>query len=339
MVLHGRSEANPAIKAGAAAERPAGRTECPLRGKAGWFSRMVLGLSLNSLLAILGVVILLAEACNVALHFLVPQRSIAFELVMETSVLLVMLLPAYFCLYRPAWLERQRSEEDIRRLSRQLIRAEESTRKALARDLHDEFGQLLSALQFGVETLCQTLPADTTDKDKLLAHCSRLSGMIARLGSHVRDVTAELRPSMLDNAGLIAALRWHARQFERQQAGVRVDIRSSHGESRLSPEVEIALYRVCQESLNNVAKHARARQVRIALQRTRTLLTLAVEDDGIGFEAECWRNAAASHNGFGILGMRERIADLGGSLEVVSRPGKGTTVRVRLPLARGEEGR
>jgi signal transduction histidine kinase len=103
--------------------------------------------------------------------------------------------------------------------------------------------------------------------------------------------------------------------------------------------VEIALYRVCQESLNNVAKHARARKVRLDLRRTPKQLTLSVRDDGVGFAEERWRATLASPSGFGLLGMRERIADLGGHFEVVSRPGKGTDVRVRLPLVEAEEDR
>jgi signal transduction histidine kinase len=262
-------------------------------------------------------------------HLFLPEEAVGLEVLLETGIMFAFLLPLYFFVYRPAWLELQHSEHEIRSLSRQLIRAEEKTRKNLACDLHDEFGQVLTALQFGVENVCSGLNAD---QHQLAAQCGRLSSMIAQLGNHVRDITAELRPTMLDNVGLVPALHCHAKQFETMHPGVTVLVLAGEKAERLPPDVEISLYRVCQESLNNVAKHARARQVRIDLQRTPKLLTLTIKDDGVGFAAERERDATISDKGFGILGMRERIADLGGQFEVVSRPGKGTEVRVRVPL-------
>jgi signal transduction histidine kinase len=293
--------------------------------------RVVHGLSPDRLLALIVVLIVLAEVGCVVIHLLLPELSLGLEVVLETSILLGLLLPPYYFIYRPFWRERQQAEDKIRLLSRQLIRSEEKTRKTLARDLHDEFGQVLTALQFGVETICNSLHAD---QNKLATHCARLSRMIAQLGNHVRDVTAELRPTMLDNVGLVPALRCHAVQFETMH-GVKVLVRAGGDVGRLPPDVEITLYRICQESLNNVAKHARARQVRISLKRAPELLALTVKDDGAGFDTRFGLGTAAE--GFGILGMRERIADLGGLFEVVSRPGKGTEVRVRLPLAEGAE--
>jgi len=278
--------------------------------------------------------IFLVELSDMLLISLLPQVSRGWIAVIDSALLIVALSPFYFFIIRPILLERKRTEEEIRLLSRQLIRAEEKIRKNLARDLHDEFGQVLTALQFGVETVCNSL---TADQEKLIAKCGRLSGMIAQLGNHVRDVTAELRPTMLDNVGLVPALRCHAKQFETMHPEVTVQVRAEDDVARLSPEAEIAFYRVCQESLNNMAKHSRARHVHITLQQTSKLLTLSVRDDGIGFEAERWRDTIASPSGFGILGMRERIADLGGQFEVVSRPKKGTEVRVRLPLSGEEE--
>lgn len=292
----------------------------------------VLGLSPDMVLVIIVAYIVLAEAARVVLHFLLPELTLGQEVVLETLILLTLLLIPYYFMYRPFWLERQQAEKEIRLLSRQLIRTEEKIRKNLARDLHDEFGQVLTALQFGVETICNSLPPE---QKHLGAHCDRLSGMIAGLGNHVRDVTAELRPTMLDNIGLLPALRWHARQFEAMHPGIGIEVQVGEEPRRLPPELEIALYRICQESLNNVAKHARARQVRIELRWTPALLTFSVRDDGIGFDFEHWRDAGSAPRGFGILGMRERIADLGGLFEVASRPGKGTEVRVELPLAEG----
>jgi len=306
----------------------------PGRACSGWNNLFVLRLTPERLLVVLAVLIFIAEACAMLMLDLLPQLPNGWEALLDSTILLAVLSPVYFFLIRPIMMERKRSEEEIRRLSRQLIRAEETTRKSLARDLHDEFGQGLTALQLGIETLRNSLPAD---QEKLTALCARLSGMTAQLGAHVRSITAELRPSMLDSLGLVPTLRWSARQFRERLPGIRVDVRIMDEPERLPPEIEIALYRVCQESLNNVVKHAMARQVRITLIRTRSLLTLAVEDDGNGFDAEHWREAAADHHRYGILGMRERIAELGGSFSIVSSPGEGTTVRAQIPLATKEK--
>jgi signal transduction histidine kinase len=297
-------------------------------------NRFVLGLTPERFLVVLAVLIFVAETSDMLILNQLPQLPSIWEALLDSTILLVVLSPVYFCLFRPFLLARERSEEEIRRLSRQLIRAEESTRKSLARDLHDEFGQGLTALQLGIETLRNSLPAG---QEKLASLCARLSGMTAQLGAHVRSITAELRPAMLDSLGLVPTLRWSARQFRERYPGTRIDVQIMDETERLSPEIEIAFYRVFQESLNNVVKHAMARQVRITLIRTRSLLTLAIEDDGNGFDAEHWREAVADHDRYGILGMRERIAELGGSFTVVSSPGEGTVVRAQVPLAQKEK--
>jgi signal transduction histidine kinase len=247
---------------------------------------------------------------------------------LDSTILLIILSPAYFGLYRPFWLERQRAEEEVRRLSRQLIHAEEETRAKLVRDLHDEFGQGLTSLQFGLETLRSSL---TDKQQKEAALCVRLSSLVAQVGTNVRNIMTELRPSVLETLGLVEALRWSVRHFSEKFSDIRVDLQLNEG-GRLAPEIEIALYRVCQEALNNVAKHAMARQVRISLVRTLTMLTLTIEDDGKGFAAIPCHDSATDPQGYGILGMRERIAGVGGDFSINSSPAKGTTVRVQLPL-------
>jgi len=302
------------------------------RGSAsdGWFHGFVFKLTPERLMGVMAVLVFAAEILDMFILDLMPPLSDGLEAVLDSTILLLMLSPVYFLVFRPFMMERKRSEEEIRQLSRQLIRAEETTRKSLARDLHDEFGQGLTALQLGVETLKISLPAE---EEKLVGLCGRLSGMIAQLGSHVRHITSELRPAMLDSLGLVPTLRWFARQFRQRYPSTTVDVKIMDGIGRLSPEIEIALYRICQESLNNVAKHAMARQVRITLIRTASLLTLAIEDDGRGFNSGHWRETASEHQGYGILGMRERLAELGGELTLVSSPGEGTIVRAQVPLA------
>ena len=299
----------------------------------GFIERLVLRHTLKCLLIVFAVLIIISDLSTMFLLDLLPKLPIGWEAMIDSSIHFILFSPVYFYLFRPFILERKRSEEEIRRLSRQLIRSEEATRQSLARDLHDEFGQGLTVLQFGIETLKESLPAD----EKLAALCTRMSGITAQLGAQVRSMTSELRPSMLDHLGLVSTLHWSAKQFQQRNPGILVDVRIMDEIERLSPEIEIALYRVCQESLRNVVKHAMARQVRITLTRTWSLLTLEVEDNGKGFDAEHWREIAAAQQSAGILGMRERIAELGGSFSIVSSRGEGTTVRAQIPLITKEK--
>ncbi|PKN13653.1 MAG: hypothetical protein CVU69_00310 [Deltaproteobacteria bacterium HGW-Deltaproteobacteria-4] len=307
------------------------RRECVEPGR---FGRFLFKMTPKWMLILLAVLIFFSEVFAMFLLNLLPPLSPYREALLDSTILLTLLSPVYFCLYRPFWLERQRREDEIRRLSRQLIHSEEMTRTRLARDLHDEFGQGLTALQLGIETLRNSLPLG---QEKELALCRRLSVMIAQLGNHVRSMTTELRPSMLDSLGFVPTLRWFSQQFSERYPGIRLDMQVVDESERLAPEIEIALYRVCQESLNNVAKHAKARVVRITMIRTKTLLTLAIEDDGNGFEADPCYSPANDYQRYGLLGMRERIAELGGDFSVVSSPVEGTTVRVQLSLAKEEK--
>lgn len=299
----------------------------------GVIERLVLRHTFACLLAVFVVLIILADIIGTILFDFLPILPDGWKAMLDSAIHLIVFTPVYFYLFRPFILEKKRSVEEIRRLSRQLIRTEEATRQSLARDLHDELGQGLTVLQFGIETLRESLPAD----EKLTALCNRMSGTIAQLGAQVRSMTSELRPSMLDHLGLVSTLHWSAKQFQQRNPGILVDVRIMDEVERLSPEIEIALYRVCQESLRNVVKHAQARQVRITLTRTWSLLTLEIEDNGKGFDAEHWREIAAAQQSAGILGMRERIAELGGSFSIASRPGEGTTVRAQIPLVSKEK--
>ncbi|MCM2264097.1 MAG: sensor histidine kinase [Desulfuromonadales bacterium] len=293
-------------------------------------ARRLFALSPNQLLAIMAVIIFAAEILDMLLINLLPRMGDGTEALLDSCILLVILSPAYFFLYRPFWQERQRSEAEIRRLSRQLIRGEEATRKTLARELHDEFGQTLGAVQLGIETLKNSLPAGHVQLD---AQCQRLSLMIAQLGAHVRDVTAQLRPAMIDNLGLVPTLHWHLEQFRLSHPEIRVIINLTELEINLPGEIALAVYRVCQESLNNVAKHAQASRVGVDLLPRDGQLTLTVEDDGVGFEPDSRREVSSGHPpGIGISGMRERIADAGGSLQIRSWPGGGTVVMAVFPL-------
>jgi signal transduction histidine kinase len=203
---------------------------------------------------------------------------------------------------------------------RRVVQAQELERGRLARELHDETGQALTSILLGLKPL----------EEALADHPARAA--LAELREHVvlalRDVrrlAVELRPAVLDDFGLVAALERLTEAFA-EQTGIRVDFHSALGEARLPSEVETALYRVVQESLTNIVKHANARSVSISLARRESTVAAVIEDDGAGFDPRVVRGG-----GVGLLGMRERLALLDGRLEIESRPGAGTTLVAEVP--------
>ncbi|WP_437805144.1 GAF domain-containing protein [Sorangium sp. So ce1078] len=223
--------------------------------------------------------------------------------------------------------QRQRAEDVRTDLLRKIARAQEDERRRVARDLHDSVGQLLAGLSLAVKAVSgrDLLPPPATAR---LAEVQRLAD---ELGRQVHALAVQLRPTALDDLGLTAALghlvgEWSA------QTKVPVDFQTVglDGE-RLPAEAETALYRVVQEALTNVAKHARARQVSVVVGRHDGHATAVVEDDGLGFDPE-----APGSGRLGLVGMRERVALAGGELDVESSPGAGTTVIARVPTGDGE---
>jgi signal transduction histidine kinase len=198
---------------------------------------------------------------------------------------------------------------------RRVVQAQELERGRIARELHDETGQALTSILLGLKPL----------EEALADHPARAA--LAELREHVvvalqdvRRLAVELRPAVLDDFGLVAALERLTEGFA-EQTGIRVDFHSALGEKRVPPEVETALYRVVQESLTNIVKHANARSVSISLARRDSAVAAVIEDDGGGFDPRVVREG-----GVGLLGMRERLALLDGRLEIESRPGAGTTL-------------
>ncbi len=226
--------------------------------------------------------------------------------------------------------DRKRAEEEIRFLNQQLINLTEEERARLARDLHDEFGQILTTLQLGMETL-RNLTPDMGESAE--AHYKRLVGLIALLGDHIRNVSAQLRPSVLDDLGLVSTLHWHIEKFSRQMPGLSVELKVTGSANPLPTDMELALYRICQEGLNNTAKHARARHAWIELFYRDNEVVLTLRDDGIGFSPVRTRPGENGFKGIGLLGMRERVGALRGTLDIFSDHGKGTTIRVVLPVS------
>ena len=225
-------------------------------------------------------------------------------------------------------IELEKSRHDLRQLSASVVRAREDARLHLARELHDELGQRLLGLKLELSSLD---PACGT-----AAYAERVAAMLGTLSdtmTAVRRIAADLRPLMLEDLGLNAAVEWLARDSGHRM-GIEVAVRSNEADPSLSKEASIAVYRMVQEALTNVARHSHATEVRIELREASRELILTVLDNGVGFAVGATRKAGS----FGLLGIRERAYLLGGSLETDNPLAGGARVTVRLPLRRAREG-
>jgi signal transduction histidine kinase len=205
--------------------------------------------------------------------------------------------------------------------------AQETERRSIARELHDEIGQALTVIKINLQAA-----QGSSDMASLALYLADGLRTLEGTLQQVRGLSLELRPSLLDDLGLVPALRWYVDR-QAQQAGVTAHF-ASHGlEERLPPEIEIACFRIVQEALTNVMRHADASQVFIELRHDAEDLHLAIRDDGLGFDVPAALAAAARGESVGLLGMEERVQLLGGRIEIESAPGQGTEIRVCLPEA------
>ena len=229
--------------------------------------------------------------------------------------------------------ERIRTERSRVRLLRQIVRAQEDERRRIARDIHDQLGQQMTALRLNLDSVAQGCGEDEETRRKL----EQTQAIAERLDADVDFLAWELRPAALDDLGLLPAIGDFVREWSRH-SGVPAEFHTTGMESeRLAPEAESALYRITQEALNNAMKYARATRVDVLLERRDQQVVLIVEDDGVGFNPQ---EAAGDGNGkgLGLIGMRERATLIGGTLEIESAPGEGTTVFARVPVRFLEEG-
>ena len=208
---------------------------------------------------------------------------------------------------------------DLQKLSTLLLRAQENERRALARELHDEIGQSLSAIL--METEGAEAPGQAPE---IRGHLDSIKGLAEKTVNQVRDLALLLRPSMLDDLGLTPALNWHARETSKR-TGMNVVVSADEAIDRLPDEHRTCIYRLVQEAVNNAVRHARARNVEVAVRREHESVDVRVQDDGAGFDTRFIR-------GLGLLGMEERIRRLGGRLNINSGPGRGTLVHAALPV-------
>jgi two-component system sensor histidine kinase UhpB len=220
----------------------------------------------------------------------------------------------------------------LQALTRRLVEAEELQRRRIAGELHDRVGQNLSALNINLDIALGMLAGAQPElKLRLADSLSLVDGTLQT----IENLMAELRPPLLDEYGLAAALGLHVKEFSKRH-GVRVEVRDLEEVGRgLRPEVAIALFRIAQEALVNVAKHAEARHVRIVLAKQDNGAVLSITDDGQGFDV---RERLAHRTRWGVTTMQERAAALGGQLYLESAPGTGTTVRVTVPDAEAAQG-
>jgi len=286
------------------------------------------------LLCLLAGIAVIEIVVELGMDYLAPLGFL-YHVVVDTSMTFLAISPLiYLFMVRPNRLHHEanvRNQKEILHLSQQMICAEEDERKKLAKDLHDDFGQVLTALQFGVETLKGHCPDDPSAQESFSQQCDHLSELIAQLGDHVRNVSGGLRPEALDELGLVPALDGLIKEFAQESNRCLFTFKHGNVEDRFPPEVELALFRICQESLNNVLKHSDADQVRVELGRNEDTLLLKIEDNGVGFDHAKLRPVEGSQRGIGMLGMRERTALLGGLLDVVSSPGNGTCITSKVP--------
>jgi two-component system sensor histidine kinase UhpB len=213
----------------------------------------------------------------------------------------------------------ERLERERRRSGEMVLQAQEEERKRIARDLHDEVNQALTALLLRIEAAAQDAPAALREE---LAETKRLANQAM---SELLDLARQLRPTALDDHGLVAALRTHAREHDRRgPATVHFWADPTLGD--LPAEAQVVIYRVAQEALVNAARHSGADRIEVSLEGDGSTVSLIVTDNGSGFAF------AAEGKGLGLSGMRERALLVGGRLEIDSRPGKGTTVKLEVPV-------
>jgi two-component system CheB/CheR fusion protein len=225
--------------------------------------------------------------------------------------------------------EHKQAEQARQLLLRQLVTAQEEERRRIARELHDQMGQDLTVLMLGLKMLRDAAPGDSPIHERV----APLQTLATQIGREVRTLALQLRPPSLDDLGLAATLANYVEEWSARVL-VAVDFHSiGLAERRLPLSIETALYRVAQEALTNVLKHAQATSVSLIVERREGTVQMIIEDDGAGFDVAAVRRNAHTEHRLGLVGMEERVALLGGTLTIEAAPGRGTTVFVRIPVA------
>lgn len=214
---------------------------------------------------------------------------------------------------------------ELQRLSAKLIRAQEEERRTIARELHDEVGQVLTTIKVELALAQKAIKADGGAAHLLDDARSIADGAL----STIRDLSHSLHPALLDDLGLPSAIEWYLRSFGKRHH-IRTEALCDRLDERLAPETETSAYRIVQEALTNVANHAHATTCRVYLQRLPAAVLITIEDDGAGCDAAALE-LAGGWRGLGLIGIRERVSELGGTLRIETAPGKGMRLAVELP--------
>jgi PAS domain S-box-containing protein len=221
--------------------------------------------------------------------------------------------------------KRKRAEEAARTYSRRLIEAQEAERRRISRELHDQVGQILTAVKMNLHALHQKCAAA-----EIVASIEDNMKVIDEAVDQVRDISVDLRPHLLDDFGLVIALRWYlGRQTKRCGVIAEFTTESLSEDDRFPSELETACFRIVQEALTNVVRHAKASRVSVVIERAGPELIMRITDDGAGFDMSVLRNGSAT---LGLRGMEERAQALGGSIAIESAPQLGTEICVRFPI-------
>ena len=218
----------------------------------------------------------------------------------------------------------QKSYEDLRQLASRLQEIREEERAGIAREIHDELGQQLTVLKMDIAWLNKKIGSKDAG---IIEKIKQLTEMLDETVKTVRRISSELRPSVLDDLGLVAAMDWHLKEFEKR-LGIKTEFIEPEEDPKLDDTTKTALYRILQESLTNVARHSGAGSVKVKLEQNDSDIILTIEDDGKGFD----KQKIAEKKTLGILGMKERTSMLGGTYEIISAPEKGTRARIKIPL-------
>lgn len=225
--------------------------------------------------------------------------------------------------------ERERAEQEIRELARRQTTLVEEERKRIARDLHDELGQALTSVQFGLRSLESAFAPDQTEPR---SKCRELAKLVEHMGSSVDMIASDLRPATLDHLGLVFAVQSYLKELADRGFPLKTHFQAIGLKRRLPAAIELACYRIIQEAINNIAKHANAQSAEIRLTMSHPVLILMISDDGIGFQESGAAADEHSAGGLGLLGMKERAAAVGGVLEIRTRKEGGSFIRIEIPI-------
>ncbi|HTY37017.1 MAG TPA: two-component regulator propeller domain-containing protein [Bacteroidota bacterium] len=229
--------------------------------------------------------------------------------------------------------ERKQAEDLSRSISKRIIEAQESERRRVSRELHDSVNQILASVKFRIESLEEQLPRKNAE---IRREARKTKVLLNKVMSEIRRISRNLRPAELDDLGIRSAVRSLAEEFT-ERTGIATQVQEDWPVRTIAPEISVTLYRIIQESLTNVEKHAKASRIRISCIESSNEITCKIEDNGVGLRADEQIRNRARGDGLGLLDMQERLSFIGGSMEISSKPKRGTLITVHIPLKKIEQ--